>query len=273
MRLINAFIVFVISSSLISCSVKKEKDIIYKGELPLRDNLLDIYYPRNKKGPKDVLVFIHGGSWSSGNKDIYWWLGSNFARKDIITVVLNYPLSPENTYNKMADNSAIAVKWVSKNIKNYNGNPEGIYLMGHSAGGHLAALIALDDKYIEQPENPVKGVILNDAFGLDIYQYLTDNKSKPYRNVFTNNPAVWKDASPQSHIKDNKLPFLIYTGENTYDTIKIQSSIFRDKLMENGARVDYREIKKKKHIGMITQMLFGWNKRYQEINAFIKRAE
>lgn len=271
MRLIKIVVFFLLSSLLISCAVKKDNDIIYKGELPERDNLLDIYYPRNKKDSKDVIVFIHGGSWSSGSKNIYWWLGRNFARKGIITVVINYPLSPENAYGKMALSSTEAVNWVNENIKNYYGNPESIYLMGHSAGGHLAALISLDDKFLGGKENPVKGVILNDAFGLDMYQYLTENKSKSYRKVFTNKPEVWKDASPQFHVKNNKLPFLIYTGENTYDTIKIQSEIFRDQLLENGAQVSFREIKNKKHVGMITQMLFGWNKRYQEIISFMKK--
>ena len=258
-----------------SCHIKKEKDIVYKEDLHQRDGLLDVYYPRDQKELKDVLVFIHGGSWNSGNKNIYWWLGRNFARKGIVTVIINYPLAPENSYDVMANYNAFAVKWVKEHAGNYGGNPERIYLMGHSAGAHLAALVSLDEDFFKSTgiENPVKGVVLNDAFGLDMFQYLTNNYSqpKPYRKVFTDNPAIWKQASPYYHIKSSEVPFSIYVGEKTYDTIKMQSVIFKDKLVQHGIQADLRTIKNKKHIGMITQLFLGWNKRYQEIIGFMRQ--
>jgi acetyl esterase/lipase len=258
-----------------SCTVKKEKDIVYKEDLHQRDVLLDIYHPRDQKGLKDVLVFIHGGSWNSGNKNLYWWMGRNFARKGIVSVIINYPLAPENYYDVMANYNAFAVKWVKEHVANYGGNPERIYLMGHSAGAHLAALVSMDEQFFKSAgmDNPVKGVILNDAFGLDMFQYLTKSKSQPepYSKVFTDDPAIWKQASPYHHIKNNGVPFAIYTGEKTYDTIKIQSVMFKDKLIQHGIRTDFKEIKNKKHIGMITQLFWGWNKRYQEIIGFMRK--
>lgn len=270
------FLGIIASIVLMSCTVRKDKDIVYKSDLHQRDALLDVYYPRDQKELKDVLIFIHGGSWNSGNKNIYWWLGRNFARKGIISVVINYPLAPENSYDVMANHSALAVKWVRDHAENYGGNPERIYLMGHSAGAHLAALVSMDDRFFKSSgiENPVKGVILNDAFGLDMFEYLTKSKSqpKPYSKVFSDDPATWKQASPYYHIKNNEVPFSIYVGEKTYDTIKIQSAMFRDKLIEHGIETDLKEIKNKKHIGMITQLLFGWNKRYKEIIGFMRKS-
>jgi len=275
MRII-LFLEIISSIVLMSCAVKKDKDIVYKSDLHQRDVLLDVYYPRDQKELKEVLVFIHGGSWNSGNKDIYWWLGRNFVRKGIVSVIINYPLAPEKSYDVMANHSALAVKWVKDHVRDYGGNPERIYLMGHSAGAHLAALVSMDNRFFKQNriENPVKGVILNDAFGLDMFQYLTKSKSqpKPYSKVFTDDPAVWKQASPYYHINNSEVPFSIYIGEKTYDTIKMQSVMFKDKLIQNGIQADLKEIKNKKHISMITQLLFGWNKCYREIIGFMRKS-
>lgn len=267
---LRIFVLSILSTLILSCTLRK-KDIIYTGFSQDRNNILDVYYPKNKKGKKDVIVFIHGGSWNSGDKKLYWWLGRNFASKNIVTIVINYPLYPDYQYEDMATNSAKAVKWVYENIKDFRGNPERIFLMGHSAGGHLAALISEDDTYFKEVNlrNPVKGIILNDPFGLDMYKYLSENRSGSYLKTFSNDPEVWKKASPQYHLKESNIPYLIFTGEKTYQSIKDQANNFSDKLKENGTEVNLQEIKNKKHIGMITQMLFRWNKHYKEIENFI----
>lgn len=254
----------------LSCTLRK-KDIIYTGSSYNRNNTLDVYYPKDKKANKDVIVFIHGGSWSSGDKKLYWWLGRNFASKNIVTVIINYPLYPDYQYKDMASNSAKAVKWVYHNIERFNGNPERIFLMGHSAGAHLAALISEDDTFFEEVDikNPVKGIILNDPFGLDMHKYLLENKSGSYLKTFSENPEVWKKASPQYHLKESNIPYLIFIGLKTYPTIKEQAILYKNSLERNDVKVNLIEVKNKKHIGMITQMLFKWNKLYKKVENFI----
>ncbi|MFC5284697.1 alpha/beta hydrolase [Pedobacter alpinus] len=263
-------------TSIISFSkVKKEKDIAYADKVNF--NLLDIYHEKNIKTPQDVIVFIHGGSWNSGKKDTYWFLGRNFARKGKIVVVINYPLSPNVQYQEMAFDCAKAVNWVKLNINKYGGNPNRIFIMGHSAGAHLAALINQDKKYFEKigVENPIKGVILNDAFGLNIHQYLTlqintDDEYVPgFLKVFTSEPAEWKTASPFYKIPNINNPYLIFMGEKTFLSIRMQSPAFKDEMLKQGKKVIFEEIKGKKHIGMMSQMAFGGNPLYQKIISFI----
>ncbi|MEO5912295.1 MAG: alpha/beta hydrolase [Pelobium sp.] len=274
MKFIIILSLFLFVSFISISKVKKEKDIAYadKGTA----NLLDVYHQKKAKN-QDVIVFIHGGSWTTGKKDTYWFLGRNFARKGKIAVIINYPLYPEAKYQEMAFDCARAVMWVKKNIAKYGGNPHRIFVMGHSAGGHLAALIDADKTYFGKLgfPNPIKGVILNDPFGLDIHQYLekqinTDDEYVPgFLKVFTSDPLEWKKASPYNKITNINDPYLMFMGGKTFESIKMQSPAFRDEMLKQGKKVTLEEIKGKKHIGMITQMIFGCNQLYDKIIDFI----
>lgn len=84
------FIIALVAISALSAKTIVRKDIAYLNQSDDKHNMLDIYYPSNTEQTKDVLVFIHGGSWDSGKKETYWWLGKNMASKDVITVIINY---------------------------------------------------------------------------------------------------------------------------------------------------------------------------------------
>lgn len=257
-----------------SAQVKIVKNINYAGNAEEK-NTLDIFYKADQVKGKPVLIFIHGGSWSSGKKETYWWLGRNFARKGVVAVIINYPLTPDAQYEKMADDCALAVKWVKENISSYQANPEQIFIMGHSAGAHLAELINADPKYFNHVKikNPIKGVILNDPFGLDLYEYLTtakkDNFYYDFIRTFTEQPAVWKAASPLNYVNNIKNPHLLFYGSKTYEAIKLQTPRLYQALKSNHISVEMKEIKGKSHVPMISQMIFGWNDLYQEILKFI----
>ncbi|MFA6946412.1 MAG: alpha/beta hydrolase [Pedobacter sp.] len=90
----------------LSAKIIIRKDVSYLNNSKDIRNLLDVYYPANSEVPKDVLVFIHGGSWDSGKKETYRWLGKNMARKNVVSVIINYSLSPELQYEKMAEPKA-----------------------------------------------------------------------------------------------------------------------------------------------------------------------
>ena len=221
-------------------------------------------------------MFIHGGSWSSGKKETYWWLGRNFAKKGITTAVINYPLAPNATYKEMALASAQAVKWVKDSIATYGGNPNRIFIMGHSAGAHLAELINADPQYFEAfgIANPIKGVILNDAFGLDMDEYLTKAEKDDYYTdfirTFSKEAKNWQLASPLFYVANVNNPHLIFYGTKTYPAIQIQSKRMNKELESLNIPVQLEIIEGKKHVAMISQMIFGGNKLYQTILKFLQ---
>jgi len=241
------------------------------------ENLLDVYYPKDLSKVKDVLVFIHGGSWNSGKKDTYWWLGRNMAHKNVVTVVINYSLSPVYQYEKMAADCAKALKWVSENAGTYGGDPNNIFVMGHSAGGHLAALIHSDPRFFKKEEinDPIKGLILNDPFGLDMFEYLTktepDGNTTSFLNTFSSDNEIWKTSSPLYHLENFKAPVLMFVGENTYPAIQLQSERLGKELSTLGRKADLKIIPKKKHVPMIAQMILRGNKLYDYILDFMEK--
>ncbi len=260
-------------------AIKIKRDISYNGQAEETRHFLDVYYPENSEKPKDVLVFIHGGSWNSGKKETYWWLGRNFARKNIVTVIINYSLSPQYQYQQMATDCAAALKWVKNNRSQYGGNPGRIFVMGHSAGGHLAALIDTDPRFFEEQGivNPIKGVVLNDGFGLDMFEYLTkaeqNDLTKSFLTTFSNNTESWKEGSPLTYFTNIKSPYLIFTGERTYPAIQMQSEQLFKKLSTAKKAVEYNVVKRKKHVGMISQMIWGCNHLYTAILDFMRRVK
>ncbi|AWV97096.1 alpha/beta hydrolase [Arcticibacterium luteifluviistationis] len=230
---------------------------------------LDVYQPpKSENNP--VVIFIHGGNWDAGNKDIYTFLGRNFAKKGIVSVIPNYTLSPNGSYDNMAKDVSAAIQWTSDNIAKHNGNPNEIFLMGHSAGGHLIALAGTNPKYSETA-NLVKGIILNDAAGLDMYSYLKENppsKSHHYKVTWTEDEANWKDASPIYFLSEKVPPFLVYTGTKTYPSIISGNKGFVKKLNQFQPSVTIKFLPKK-HVPMMRQFFFPWNRHYKEITEFI----
>jgi acetyl esterase/lipase len=259
-----------------SAQVKKAKNINYAGNAD-EANTLNIFYKNDSIKDKPVLIFIHGGSWSSGKKETYWWLGRNFARKGVVTVIINYRLAPNVQYEKMGDDCALAVKWVQAHIADYTASPEKIFVMGHSAGAHLGELINADPKCFNKAgiKNPIKGMILNDPFGLDMQEYLTtaekDHFYFDFIRTFTDQPAVWKVASPWDYVNNIKNPHLLFYGSKTYGAIKLQTPRLYEKLKANGIPVEIKEIKGKSHVPMISQMIFGSNELYKDIVGFIQK--
>ncbi len=240
---------------------------------------LNIYHKKTDVQNQDVIIFVHGGSWSTGKKETYWWLGRNLAKENVVTVTINYPLAPTVTYKEMALATAQAVKWVQQNISTYGGNPNRIFLMGHSAGAHLAELINADPQYYKSAgiANPVKGMILNDPFGLDMEEYLNmaakDHYYIDFLRTFSNDQKIWRLGSPLAYVKNISNPHLIFYGSKTYEAIQIQSTRLEKELKNQNVHVKLEVIKGKKHVGMMAQMIFGSNKLYDSIFKFLKASK
>lgn len=99
-----------------------------------------------------VVVFFYGGAWRSGNKDMYRYVGKALARCGYVAVVPDYRIYPEVCYPEFIEDAALAVRWVRDNITRFGGDADQIFLMGHSAGAHIAAMLANDARWLRQVE-------------------------------------------------------------------------------------------------------------------------
>ena len=123
-------------------------DIAY-GEL--RRQKLDIYVPpMQPSGQLPVVVFWYGGAWIEGSKNDYRFVGAALAELGYVTVVPDYRLYPDVRFPAFIDDGALAVRWVRENAAEHGGDPARIVLIGHSAGAHLAAMLAFNRVYLDK---------------------------------------------------------------------------------------------------------------------------
>lgn len=237
---------------------------------------LDIYQPTGKAAaPRPVVLFIHGGNWNSGSKDdiLYKAIGRRLAKNGFVGVVMSYRLAPQVLVPQQAADCARALAWTVAHIKEYGGDPAHLVLMGHSAGGGLAALLATgSDSLLANyglPASAAHAVLLDDPAGLDMLDYLTKMQypnDAQYLVPFSKDPAVWRQASALYHLRAGAPPMSIYIGGETYPSIKSSSEKFRQRLTQLGAAPKYTILPGKKHVGMVTQLFWANNELYAELH-------
>jgi len=121
---------------------------------PAARNRLDVYEPRAEESglpPANgypVVVFFYGGTWTSGSRADYRFIGEALASRGIVTIIADYRLYPEVRYPDFLRDSALAVAWARPEAARYDGDPRRLYIMGHSSGAYNAAMLALDARWL-----------------------------------------------------------------------------------------------------------------------------
>jgi acetyl esterase/lipase len=112
---------------------------------------LDIYRPVTQAPPGGwpVVVFFYGGSWHWGNRAEYTFAGEALASRGVLALITDYRLYPEGRYPDFLDDSAMATSYALREASTLGGNPQRVYVMGHSAGAYNAAMLALDDRWLK----------------------------------------------------------------------------------------------------------------------------
>ena len=118
---------------------------------------LDLYAPR-KAGPWPVIVFFYGGAWESGHRQGYGFAARALAAKGFVVAVPDYRLVPAVRYPGFVEDGAAAVRWARGHAAEHGGDSERIVLAGHSAGAYIAAMLALDPKWLGEDWAAVRGL-------------------------------------------------------------------------------------------------------------------
>lgn len=201
------------------------KDILYNTDH--NRQTLDIY-PSKKIPNAPVLFFIHGGGWTEGDKSMYSHIGDYFSNHGYCIVIINHRQSPEIKHPDHTKDAAMAFIWTKKHIDSYGGNAERISLMGHSSGGHIAALLASDPSYLQNygysPKEIYKFVGISGVYSINLMITLPI-----YYHVF--NDVDHESASPSNY--SPACPVLLIYGENDYVSMPKQSASFYDKIMRS----------------------------------------
>lgn len=176
---------------------------------------LDLYTPKGTDIP--VILYVHGGGWSRGNKENVSAKPAFFTKNGYAFISINYRLHPKASYEEMAQDVVTALHWVYKNANTYSLDQERINLMGHSAGGHLIMLVGTNHKYLRA--NSLSTDIIHSLVDLDGPVDLESfiQRLPSYKKVFGENKNDWAVASPITYAIHKQLPpaLLITRNQNT----------------------------------------------------------
>jgi acetyl esterase/lipase len=198
---------------------------------------LDIYAPDPICENAPVVVFFFGGSWESGDRSMYRFVGAALAKRGVVTIVPDYRLYPDVRFPGFMQDAAAAVSWAVSHAASYGGDPDHLFLMGHSAGAQMATLLALDTHYLRAANVDPK--IVAGVIGISgPYDFLP--LTDPTLQTIFGPPEEWPLSQPINYANSSAPPMLLATGSADRTVDPANTTRLAAKLRDDGATVDER---------------------------------
>lgn len=213
---------------------------------------LDIYTPERQPDQTfPVVVFFYGGSWQSGERTEYPFVGMTLVDEGFVAVVPDYRKYPAVRFPEFVEDGAEAVAWVQRNIGAYGGNPEQIHVMGHSAGAHITALLATEGRYLETAGAPDS---IDSLIGLaGPYDFTPD--TEPFIDMF-GPPERYPQMQVPTFVDAGDPPMLLLHGDGDTTVGPHHTARLRKSVKDVNGCVETRFYPGTGHIGIMTG--FTW---------------
>jgi acetyl esterase/lipase len=249
-----------------SYEIEVRKDISYRAakDADAVRHKLDLYLP---KGAKDypVFFFIHGGGWTGGNKNSFGPIGKTFASNGIAFVAVNYRLTPTVKHPDHAKDAAEAFAWTVANLGKDGADTKRIFVAGHSAGGHLAALLGTDESYLKAHK-----LGLVDIKGVVPISGVFDVTHSRMARIFGEDDSR-KAGSPMTHIGDKMPPFLVLYADKELGALGKQAEDFGKEVKGKNGKIEVKMIKDRDHGTIMRNIAKPDDEATKAIFAFIKK--
>lgn len=177
---------------------------------------LDLYLPEGRTNAP-VIVSYYGNQLMGGDKSEDAYIGRRFAAAGFVTAVVNYRLSPGVSHPAHIQDAAASFAWVKRHIKEHGGDPDRVFVIGYSAGGYLAALLATDPRYLAAHKLSPRDI--RGAVPVSAFYWVEGGGVAPDRDkrVWGTDRNVWVDASPAHHLHADGPPMLILYADRDED--------------------------------------------------------
>ena len=197
---------------------------------------LDVYAPANADHAP-VVVFFYGGSWESGKRRWYSYVGKTLANNGIVTLIPDYRKYPDVQFPAFVEDAANAVRWARDHAPEFGGDPSRLYVMGHSAGGQIAALLACDPRYLK-----AAGMQTSDLAGMiglaGAYAFLPFVEEEP--EIFGASETSQYDSQPINFVNGNEPPLLLLQGKDDDEVEPSNAISMAAKAREVGSPVELK---------------------------------
>lgn len=238
---------------------------------PAPHQRLDVYGPHREKGqaPVPVAVFFYGGSWDTGRRQDYSWVGRALASRGFVTVIPDYGMYPKVRYPGFLQDGALAVRWAQDHAAEYGGDPSRIVLIGHSAGAYNAAMVALDRRYLAGAGVDPKHIrALAGLSGPYDFLPLTD----PIAQRTFGEAADLPGTQPLNFVRPDAPPAFLATGENDTMVYPRNTTKLAALLRNAGVTVEERHYAGLGHVDMalaLSRLFRGKAPVLQEMTDFL----
>lgn len=214
-----------------------------------RNLSLDLYRPApSANGPVPVVVFFYGGSWRNGERGQYRFVGQRLAESGALAIVADYRTFPRAVFPGFVEDAAAAVAWARAHAAEHGGDPERLYIAGHSAGAQIAALVGVDARYLAP-----HGMKPRDLAGVIGLSGPYDFEIAGYEDVF-GPEAQWPQAQPIRFVDGDEPPFLLVHGTGDLVVEAKDSQELADKLRSVGGRAELLWLPDAGHIAPLAAM-------------------
>ncbi len=228
---------------------------------------LDVLMPKGAtRAP--VIVFFHGGGLQNGDKQAGGVLASTLVAEGIGVVTANYRLSPGVMHPAHIEDAAAAFAWTKRHIGEYGGDPDRVFVGGHSAGAYLAALMSLDPSYLK-----AHGLALSAIRGtvpVSPFLYVEETARDRPKTVWGTDETVWLQASVTPHVGAGKPPMRLIYADGDDDWRREQNERLTTQLSAARSKVDAVEIADRTHGSIMSRMGEDGDAAMKQIAAFIK---
>ncbi|MEP6965509.1 MAG: alpha/beta hydrolase [Polaromonas sp.] len=234
---------------------------------------LDVYQPRTGAGPAPLVVFFYGGSWSSGERADYRFVGEALASRGIVTMIADYRLSPEFRYPVFVQDSARALRWAFDHATEHGADTDRVFVMGHSAGAYNAAMLALDSRWLAaEGSTPSR---LAGWIGLaGPYDFLPIGD--PKTQLAFNWPDTAPDSQPLAHTSSASPPALLLAAREDKVVSAQRSTVaMAERLRASGVRVESALYDGVSHVTLLASMasvLRGRAPVLERVSGFVLKA-
>jgi arylformamidase len=207
---------------------------------------LDVYLPRDRVTGAPVLIFLHGGSWTHGYKEWMGFMGPALVDLPAIFVAANYRLAPTHRFPAQLEDTLAVLAWTMKEIERHGGDPRRVFIGGHSAGGHLAALATL--RLDLWPRHRLAEGTVQACFPVSTtfdYRGIPEDAGS-----FLARPEDAEAASPVAYVDGKRVPFLIAYGAADFERAKRTSRAMMEALTKAGTTAKEMEVPGADHFEM-----------------------